>query len=138
MSALNANRSTLDGNGRVEVPAKFLKLLIQIALASADFDESGYLARNPDVARAIERGEIESARVHYIGFGYFEGRQGAGPEVDEKWYLQKYPDVAAAVRERKIPSAKDHFHAIGAGEGRSPNSELEEDAKQWKEALQRV
>ena len=33
---------------------------------------------------------------------------------------------------------KRHFHSIGAGEGRSPNSELEEDAKQWKEALQRV
>ena len=135
LTALNASKSSLDGSGRIEVPAKLLKLLLQIALASTDFDEEDYLKKNPDVAKAIERGEIESARVHYIGFGYFEGRQGAGPEVDEKWYLQKYPDVATAVRDRKISSAKDHFHAAGAGEGRSPNGELQDDAQQWKNAL---
>lgn len=134
-NALNASKSSLDGNGSMEVPAKFLKLLLQIALAASDFDEEGYLKKNPDVGKAIDRGEVESARVHYIGYGYFEGRQGAGPEVDEKWYLQNYPDVAAAVRERKISSAKDHFHAVGAGEGRSPNSNLQDDAQQWKGAL---
>src|SRR5262245_27113402 len=91
MNALKAKRSELDGNGRIEVPAKLLKLLLQIALAAAYFDEHEYLRRNPDVASAIEHGDVENARVHYVGFGYFEGRKGAGPEVDEAWYLQRYP-----------------------------------------------
>jgi hypothetical protein len=135
MAALNASRADLNGDGRIAVPAPLLKLLLQIALAAADFDEKRYLALNPDVAGAIARGEIESAHMHYIGYGYFEGRQGGGPAVIESWYLQRYPDVASAVREKTIASARDHFHAVGAGEGRSPSAEHEEDAQQWKRAL---
>jgi hypothetical protein len=109
--------------------------LLQLALAAADFDEDHYLRENPDVARALEGGEIENAHVHYIGFGYFEGRQGGGPEVDEQWYMQKYPDVASAIREGRIKSAKHHFHMIGAAEGRSPNVDQVENAAHWKKAL---
>ncbi len=135
MAALKASRADINGDGTVEIPARLLKLLLQIALAATDFDEDEYLRQNPDVGDAIERGEIDNAKVHYIGYGYFEGRKGGGPEVDEKWYLQKYPDVAAAVRKKDVPSATDHFHAIGAGEGRSPNADHEEDAVQWKQVL---
>ncbi|WFU39442.1 hypothetical protein QA640_34550 [Bradyrhizobium sp. CB82] len=135
MSALSANKSVLDGNGQVKIPARLLKLLLQVALAAADFDEESYLRENPDVAKAILRGEVESAHLHYIGFGYFEGRRGAGPVVDADWYLSKYPDVAAAVREGRIKSAEAHFHAIGGGEGRSPALEYESDAAQWKSAI---
>ncbi|MGY3614455.1 hypothetical protein [Bradyrhizobium sp. USDA 10063] len=138
MNALSTKQSALNGNGSIEIPTRLLKMLLQIALAAADFDEEEYLRRNPDVTRAIERGEVESAKVHYIGYGYFEGRQGGGPEVDEEWYLQKYPDVASAVRERKVTSATDHFHAIGGGEGRSPNAEHEEDAHLWKKVLRGI
>jgi hypothetical protein len=136
MNALDASGAKLDGNERIEVPAKLLKLLLQIALAATDFDEEGYLKHNQDVAKAIGRREVENARVHYIGYGYFEGRHGAGPKVDEEWYLQKYPDVAAAVRDKKVTSASDHFHAVGGGEGRSPNAEQQDDAMQWKAALE--
>jgi len=135
MSALNASRADLNGDGRVAVPAPLLKLLLQVALAAADFDERGYLGNNPDVAEAIRRGDIESAHMHYIGFGYFEGRHGGEPAVDEKWYLRKYPDVGNAVREGKLKSAAQHFHMTGGGEGRSPNPEQEENAAQWKKAL---
>ncbi|MBR0750748.1 hypothetical protein JQ604_00960 [Bradyrhizobium jicamae] len=135
LNALNVDRSTFEKGGTVEVPVGLLKLLLQIGLAAADFDEDSYLRENPDVAKALGNGEIESAHVHYIGFGYFEGRQGGGPEVDEKWYLNKYPDIAAALREGKIKSGKQHFHLIGAAEGRSPNIDQEENAAQWKKAL---
>src|SRR5438876_252676 len=135
MAALNASRSDLNGNGRIEVPAPLLKLLLQIALATTEFDEQGYLSHNPDVAKAIARGEIESAHMHYIGYGYFEGRQGGGPAVDENWYLQKYPDVSNAVREGRIKSAAQHFHLTGAVEGRSPNADQEDNASQWKKAF---
>ncbi len=135
MTALNINKSVLDGNGQVKVPARFLKLLLQVALAAAEFDEDSYLRENPDVAKAISRGDVESAHLHYIGFGYFEGRRGGGPAVDADWYLGKYPDVAAAVREGRIKSAEAHFHAIGGGEGRSPALEYEADAAQWKSVI---
>ncbi|MCG6205520.1 hypothetical protein LPW26_12790 [Rhodopseudomonas sp. HC1] len=50
-----------------------LKLLIQIARASGDFDEGNYLRSNPDVAKAVEIGGVESAHHHYIGFGHILG-----------------------------------------------------------------
>lgn len=138
MTALDASKADLNGNGRIEVPARLLRLLLQITLVTTEFDEQGYLSQNPDVAEALKRGEVESAQMHYIGFGYFEGRQGGGPTVDSEWYLVKYPDVAAAVREGRVRSAEAHFHSIGGGEGRSPNAEHQDDAVQWKEALKRA
>ena len=39
------------------------------------FDEREYLRCNPDVRRAINRGEMESASVHYRRHGRREGRQ---------------------------------------------------------------
>jgi hypothetical protein len=138
MAALNASKSDLNGNGRIDLPARLLKLLLQVALVTTEFDEHSYLNQNPDVAEALKRGEVESAQMHYVGFGYFEGRQGGGPKVDADWYLVKYPDVAAAVREGRVKSAEAHFHSIGGGEGRSPNAEHQDDAMQWKEALKRA
>jgi hypothetical protein len=135
MAALNASRADLKGNGRIEVPAPLLKLLLQIALAATEFDEQSYLNQNPDVAKAIGRGEIESAHMHYIGYGYFEGRLGTGPVVDVDWYLAAYPDVAAAVREGRVKSAESHFNSIGGGEGRCPAADYETEAAQWKKAL---
>lgn len=135
LRALKMNSSAFEHEGKVEIPVALLKLLLQIALAAADFDEESYLKENPDVAMALGNGEIESAHVHYIGFGYFEGRQGGGPEVDEAWYTGRYPDIASAIREGRIKSAKHHFHMTGAAEGRSPNLDQEENAAQWKKAL---
>ena len=135
MAVLNASRADLNGNGRVEVPGPLLKLLLQIAVAATEFDEDGYLRENPDVAKAVSRGELESAHIHYIGFGYFEGRRGVGPAVDAEWYLGKYPDVGAAVKDGRVKSAEAHFFSIGGGEGRSPAAEHEAEAAQWKSAI---
>lgn len=134
-SVLKLDQAEFHGGGTVRIPAALLKLLLQIALTAAEFDEEGYLKANPDVAKAVERGEIESAYMHYIGFGYFEGRQGGGPAVDEKWYLQRYPDVANGIQVSQIASAAQHFYRIGAAEGRSPNAEQEYSAAQWKSAI---
>jgi hypothetical protein len=135
MTALNASRADLEGDGRIAVPAPLLKLLLQIALATTEFDEQGYLSHNPDVAKAIARGEIESAHMHYIGYGYFEGREGGGPKVDEGWYLRNYADVRDAVRDGRVKSAGAHFSSIGGGEGRSPAANYEVEAAQWKAAI---
>jgi hypothetical protein len=135
MTALNASRADLNGDGRIAVPARLLKLLLQIALATTEFDEKRYLAQNPDVAGAVARGEIESAHMHYIGYGYFEGRQGGGPKVDDSWYVRNYPDVGHAVRDGRVKSADAHFNSIGGGEGRCPAADYETEAAQWKVAI---
>ena len=132
---LNTTKSGLENTEDVAVPVGLLKLLLQMANACADFDEEKYLSKNPDVRDAVKRGAIESGRLHYIGFGYFEGRGGGTALVDEAWYLRKYPDVANAVKEGRVQSATDHFNSIGAAEGRSPNAEQQESALQWKDAL---
>ena len=135
LKALKIDRSALDGAGMVRVPGGLLKLLLQIALAATEFDEEGYLKENPDVGAAVARGNLESAHMHYIGYGYFEGRRGGGPDVDSHWYLEKYPDVALAVTEGRVKSPELHFNAIGGGEGRSPAAEYESEAAQWKLAI---
>ena len=39
------------------------------------FDEREYLRCNPDVARAISRGQMQSGFIHYQGYGRREGRR---------------------------------------------------------------
>ncbi|GJD52200.1 hypothetical protein OPKNFCMD_4962 [Methylobacterium crusticola] len=41
----------------------------------AGFDEREYLRCNPDVRRAVDRGQMESGFVHYRTFGRREGRR---------------------------------------------------------------
>ncbi|MDR3571116.1 MAG: hypothetical protein P4L81_02875 [Candidatus Pacebacteria bacterium] len=110
-------------------------MLLQLAVAHCDFNEEDYFEQNPDVKDAVKLGRVENGFIHYIGFGYFEGRRGGIPAVDESWYLNKYPDVAAGVRAGAINGAKDHFYNIGAAEGRSPNSDNESEALRWKQAI---
>ena len=42
---------------------------------SAGFDEREYLRCNPDVRRAVQNGQMESAIVHYQRHGQREGRR---------------------------------------------------------------
>jgi len=135
LQSIGTSRRDLDGAAEVSIPLEFFRFLMQIAVAHSDFNEEGYLAANPDVADALKSGAIESARLHYIGFGFFEGRTGATPEVDERWYLKTYPDVGSAVKSGQINSAKEHFAVVGASEGRSPSIRYAQDAEQWKKAL---
>jgi len=126
-----------DGEQQVQIPAKFLKIVLQLAIAHCDFDEPDYLEKNPDVRNVVARGEVESGLIHYVGYGYFEGRRGGIPSVDEKWYNKQYPDVAAGIVAGKIKNATEHFYSVGAAEGRSPNQANEIEAAQWKNALSR-
>lgn len=122
----------------VKIPATLLRFLLQVALADSEFDEQGYLDANPDVAAALRRGEITDVRLHYIGNGYFEGRNGGHPPVDEKWYLGTYSDVAAGMRARKVQSAAQHFEHVGAAECRAPSEAYVPDAVQWAKAVGKI
>ncbi len=55
-------RNALERAWGVEVPAP------------PDFDEAAYLARWPDIAEAIAKGDVKSPFVHYVLVGRQEGR----------------------------------------------------------------
>lgn len=119
----------------VTISKELFSFLLQIALASSEFNEAGYLEENPDIADGVRRGAVSDPRMHYVGFGFFEGRLGATPAVDEHWYLQTYPDIAIATKQGRVRSAKEHYQIAGAAEGRSPNPAYISVASQWKKAL---
>lgn len=135
LRGLGTDAEQAEKTSKVMIPVKLLKLLLQTAVVACDFDEDGYLEANPDVREAVRQGDIENGHMHYIGYGYFEGRQGGTAVVEESWYLEQYPDVAAAIDEGHISSAVDHFNSVGAAEGRSPNADQEETAAQWRTAM---
>jgi hypothetical protein len=115
----------------VTVPTPLLKFLLQAALLQSDFDEKSYLEANSDVAEAVRRGRVKSARVHYLTTGYLECRNGGHPAVDEGWYLSTYQDVGKAVRAKKTDSATVHFAETGAREFRAPGASYVKDAVTW-------
>jgi hypothetical protein len=135
LQVIGCSRKDFDSSEKISVPAPLLRLLLQLAVVNSDFNEAGYLGANPDVATGVKSKSVESALLHYIGYGYFEGRVGATPDVDEAWYLRAYPDVMASVKSGAIKSATEHFIIIGAAEGRSPNAENQAEAFQWEKAL---
>lgn len=122
---------------KVEIPKSLLKFMLQLLLTHGSFNEVGYLKLNPDVEVSVKQGALPNARIHYIGYGFFEGRLGATPEVDEEWYRQVYADVEQGIRQGLIGSAVEHFLLAGAAEGRSPNAHVLPDATQWKRAFGR-
>ena len=134
LSVLNCSRKDFDGAGKIPVPAPLLRLLLQLAVVNSDFNEAGYLKVNPDVVTGIKDKSVENALMHYIGYGYFEGRVGATPDVDEAWYLKTYTDVAPSVKSGSIKSATEHFNIIGAAEGRSPNVQYQAEAFSMEES----
>ncbi len=86
------------------------------------FDETFYLAKNPDVAAAVARGALSSGFAHYVQWGQAEGRVAVDartdPLYDELGYLAKNPDVAAAVESGALRSGWEHYQAYGKAEGR--------------------
>jgi hypothetical protein len=135
LRGLKTNKQAIEQANDVTIPVGLLKMLLQLAITQSEFDEKEYLRANPDVRLALRRGDVPSGRMHYIGYGYFEGRRGGAVKIDERQYLRDNPDVATAVKDGQIKSAEEHFYKIGAGEGRSPTPEQATDAAEWKKAL---
>jgi hypothetical protein len=108
-------------NQTVTVPAELFRKLLMTALKTkGEFEESFYVASNPDLRTAIRKGEIPSAADHYYSTGYFENRMPKRFVVDEEWYLEESPDVRKAVQQKRIRNAQMHFDTNGFTEGRAP------------------
>jgi SAM-dependent methyltransferase len=95
------------------------------------FDESCYLAANPDVADAVRSGRIASGWAHFKKFGVVEGRrqkvtedEGVTAEnFDEARYLAANPDALAAMRRGEYATGRAHFDAIGRFQSRRQRRE---------------
>src|ERR1017187_780115 len=134
LHAIGVSREELKGKTQIQIPLSLFKFLLQNALNHAEFNLAGYLAANRDIQDAAKTGRVPDPKVHYVSFGFFEGRRGATPAVDESWYRRTYPDIAAAVRKGDIASGAEHFDAIGAEEFRAPSAPFVADATEWKKA----
>src|SRR5690349_24815302 len=55
-----------------------------------NFDETGYLAANPDVAEAVRQGQFKSGRQHFEGHGRRESR------------LVRFPRSIAEIQQEKL------------------------------------
>jgi hypothetical protein len=137
LKAIGVSRQDFEQTTHVTIPTELLRLLLQIAIANSDFNSKGYLSANPDVAESVQSGVTKDPHVHYVGFGFFEGRAGATPEVDEAWYLRTYPDVADGLKSGQVKSAAEHFRVAGVIEGRSPSLGYSLAAEQWKRVFGR-
>ena len=91
------------------------------------FDESAYLAQNPDVAAAVDQGAVASGRVHYDGWGAAEGRN-PNDLFSEHWYLNTYADVASGVEAGALASGFQHYREFGWAEGRDPSAWMDTSA----------
>jgi hypothetical protein len=138
LRALGIERRGYERAKKISLPKEVFRFLVKLSLESSEFNESGYMRENPDVANALRRGEVKDVREHYINFGYFEGRVGGTPTVDENWYLTAYPDVAVAVKLGDVGSAREHYNIIGSAEGRGPNANYVPVAEKWKKVLQKA
>ncbi|HEY9810585.1 MAG TPA: hypothetical protein V6D13_14750 [Halomicronema sp.] len=83
------------------------------------FNESYYLAANPDVALEVKNGTFLSGFDHYVVSGQLEGRKPSG-FFDESFYLRTNPDVEVAVRNGLFANGLSHFIERGQFEGRNP------------------
>ncbi|HEY9860260.1 MAG TPA: hypothetical protein V6D16_12195 [Candidatus Obscuribacterales bacterium] len=84
------------------------------------FDESFYLAHNPDIA-AIARKALASGFAH---FQRLKEREGLNPShwFSNSNYLNRYPELAQAIARGLNSSSLQHFLESGQFEGRSPIS----------------
>ena len=83
------------------------------------FDETFYLARYPDVASTVERGEFETAFDHFLLVGLDSGYE-PNAIFDSLYYQETHPDLLPQIEEGVLTPV-EHFIDYGQFELRSPN-----------------
>lgn len=109
------------------------RLLLRVLYSNGAFSHEDYLARYPDVAKALREGILQSSVEHFVTTGYFEDRLPRNIDIDEGWYLAKHQDVARSVASGQLIDALTHFEDSGYLEGRAPDAAQERAADAWLE-----
>jgi hypothetical protein len=112
--------SNVKGELMVSCSYENLLQMLRRVITGVEVDERWYLERYPDIADAIDRGVVQSARLHFINDGFFEGRMPFPIHVDERYYLSQNAGVAEYVRTGMLESGQQHFDENGYAEGRLP------------------
>ena len=94
-----------------------MEQLINSELLPSWWDESYYLAENPDVEAEVKKGAFESGYKHFVEYGIGESRN-PNRGFNAQYYLDKNHDVAEAVRNGTIASAFEHWLLYGQQENR--------------------
>ena len=136
LNQLGYKRGEIDDNSTVQVPLRFLKMLLQISSAAEQFDESLYVNNFNDVASAIKAGTFVSGAQHYLAVGYFEGRRNPNVPLDESWYIENYEGVFSQISSYGLSSVMDHYLTIGMKNGYAPNAKAHEELRFWMEMLE--
>ncbi len=116
---------TAQAAGESDAGSPFAEFLYRLSerqpetAASVYFDADWYVARYPEVARAIAAGQFLSALHHY---SCNETPTAFDPLADfsEAHYAARHPDVAAAIAKGAFRNAYMHFLPAGVRELRSP------------------
>ena len=82
------------------------------------FDAAHYLRTHPDVAAALQAGQLASAEEHYRGWGYAESRS-CFP-LDDAWYGMQYPLAGFEVAQGDYMNFGQHYVATGRQRGYRP------------------
>jgi hypothetical protein len=106
----------------VQVSKEFFLALLRSTVDKIYVDEEWYRYSYPDINAAIAAGRFQSARQHYVEYGFFEDRLPRLIEVDNEFYLELYPDVSASIQSGTINSPQWHFDNYGFREGRLPRN----------------
>jgi hypothetical protein len=106
-------------NGACVVSKDLLRRLVELAFGPKVYEERAYLDANPDVEKAVAKGEFLTGRRHYIWVGITEDRPVSERAFDEIGYLLVNPDVKSAVDEGSFESGREHWQNIGWLEGRA-------------------
>jgi hypothetical protein len=138
LDGLGLTLERLQTGSKAAVSLPVIKAVLCAAAASLPFDREFYLRTYPDIRGAFEVGKIKDLRIHFIEFGYLEGRMGAQPEFDEDFYKSLYPDIAAAIANGEVKSALDHYIYAGSFEGRHATLAAMETNKWWAEIFRRA
>ena len=112
--------SNVKGELMVSCTYENMVQLLRRMIIGVEVDEAWYLERYPDIAEAISQGIVQSARLHFVNDGYFEGRMPFPIHVDERYYLAQNAGVSEFVRKGMLESGQQHFDENGYGEGRLP------------------
>lgn len=112
--------STVKGEMMVSCKYEDLVQMLRRLIIGVEVDEAWYLERYQDIAEAIEKGVVRSARLHFVNDGYFEGRLPFPIHVDERYYLAQNSGIAEFVRKGNLASGQQHFEENGYAEGRLP------------------
>ncbi len=109
---------TDDPKSPVSMPRQLFRDLLSVALEAVVVDEEWYKEKYPDFYAQLVHGNFESAKDHYIRYGFFEDRIPHPIKIDPEFYTREYPDTRRLAGD--VAALQEHFESYGFKEGRLP------------------